>query len=104
MSGQIVTETVTSKEEGTRLDRWVKRRVQLTQGQVEKMLRTGQIRVDGARAKSNTRLSAGMQVRLPILSGDDDQSLRRIKRPRRRRKTASSCARSRSTKTTTCSP
>ena len=34
------------------------------------MLRTGQIRVDGARAKSNTRLSAGMQVRLPILSGD----------------------------------
>ena len=68
MSGQVVTETVTSKEEGTRLDRWVKRRVQLSQGQVEKMLRTGQIRVDGARAKSNTRLSAGMQVRLPILS------------------------------------
>jgi 23S rRNA pseudouridine955/2504/2580 synthase len=71
MSGQIVTETVTSKEEGTRLDRWVKRRVQLTQSQVEKMLRTGQIRVDGARAKSNTRLSAGMQVRLPILSTDE---------------------------------
>ena len=71
MSGQIVTETVTSKEEGTRLDRWIKRRVQLTQGQVEKMLRTGQIRVDGARAKSNTRLSAGMQVRLPILSTDE---------------------------------
>ena len=70
MSGQVVTETVTDKEEGTRLDHWIKRRVQLTQGQVEKMIRTGQIRVDGARAKSNTRLSAGMQVRLPILDGD----------------------------------
>ena len=70
MSGQVVTETVTDKEEGTRLDRWIKRRVQLTQGQVEKMIRTGQIRVDGARAKSNTRLSAGMQVRLPMLSAE----------------------------------
>ncbi|HPF23154.1 MAG TPA: RluA family pseudouridine synthase [Hyphomonas sp.] len=70
MSGQVVTETVTAKEDGTRLDRWIKRRVQLTQGQVEKMIRTGQIRVDGARAKSNTRLTTGMQVRLPILSAD----------------------------------
>ncbi|HPE47603.1 MAG TPA: RluA family pseudouridine synthase [Hyphomonas sp.] len=70
MSGQVITETVTDKEEGTRLDRWIKRRVQLTQGQVEKMLRTGQIRVDGSRAKANTRLSAGMQVRLPLLEGD----------------------------------
>ena len=70
MSGQIITETVSDKESGTRLDRWVKRRVQLTQGQVEKMLRTGQIRVDGSRAKSNTRLEAGQEVRLPILSAD----------------------------------
>lgn len=70
MSGQVITETVTDKEEGTRLDRWIKRRVQLTQGQIEKMLRTGQIRVDGARAKANMRLCTGMQVRLPILSTD----------------------------------
>ncbi len=67
MSGQIITETVTAKEDGTRLDRWVKRRVQLTQGQIEKLLRTGQIRVDGGRAKANTRLNTGMQVRLPML-------------------------------------
>ena len=56
MSGQIITETVTTKEEGTRLDRWIKRRVPVTQGQVEKWLRTGQIRVDGGRAKANMRL------------------------------------------------
>ena len=70
MSGQIITETVTDKEEGTRLDRWIKRRVPVTQGQVEKWLRTGQIRVDGGRAKANMRLSAGMAVRLPILDGE----------------------------------
>ncbi len=65
MSGQVITETVTVKEEGVRLDRWIKRRMRLTQGQIEKMLRTGQIRVDGSRAKSNKRLEAGMAVRLP---------------------------------------
>ena len=70
MSGQIVTETVSDKESGTRLDRWVKRRVPVTQGQIEKMLRTGQIRVDGARAKANTRLETGQQGRLPILEAD----------------------------------
>ncbi len=65
MSRQVVTETVTAKEGGVRLDRWVKRRMPMTQGQLEKLLRTGQIRVDGARAKANTRLETGMAVRLP---------------------------------------
>ena len=61
----IKTEIVTHEEAGARLDRWVKRRMSLTQGEVEKLLRTGQIRVDGARAKSNTRIVAGQEVRLP---------------------------------------
>ena len=65
MSGQVITETVSAKEEGVRLDRWIKRRMKITQGQIEKALRTGQIRVDGGRAKANTRLAAGMSVRLP---------------------------------------
>lgn len=65
MSGQVITETVSEKEAGVRLDRWVKRRMPMTQGELEKLLRTGQIRVDGARAKSSTRLQAGMDVRLP---------------------------------------
>ena len=65
MSGQVILETVSPKEEGVRLDKWVKRRLQVTQGQIEKLLRTGQIRVDGSRAKSNTRLEAGQEVRLP---------------------------------------
>jgi 23S rRNA pseudouridine955/2504/2580 synthase len=65
MSRQVITETVSEKEGGVRLDRWVKRRMPMTQGELEKLLRTGQIRVDGARAKANTRLEAGMSVRLP---------------------------------------
>ncbi|MEO0451919.1 MAG: RluA family pseudouridine synthase [Pseudomonadota bacterium] len=65
MSRQVITETVSAKEGGVRLDRWVKRRLPMTQGELEKLLRTGQIRVDGARAKANTRLEAGMAVRLP---------------------------------------
>lgn len=56
---------VTYEEAGARLDRWVKRRLSVTQGQIEKLLRTGQIRVDGSRAKANTRLEIGQIVRLP---------------------------------------
>jgi len=62
---EVRHETVKAEEAGARLDRWVKRRLDVTQGQVEKMLRTGQIRVDGAKAKSNTRLETGQDVRLP---------------------------------------
>lgn len=51
-----------------RIDRWLRRRYpQLTQGQVEKLLRTGQVRVDGARAKASDRLAAGQVVRVPPL-------------------------------------
>lgn len=69
MSG-VVTETVGAKEAGSRLDRFIKRRVRLSQGEVEKLLRTGQVRVDGGRAKANMRLEAGQLVRLPPLSAE----------------------------------
>jgi 23S rRNA pseudouridine955/2504/2580 synthase len=72
MSKQVVTETVSDQEGGVRLDRWIKRRMPMTQGQVEKLLRTGQVRVDGSRAKSNTRLEAGMEVRLPPYDHSSD--------------------------------
>ena len=43
-----------------RIDRWLRRRFpHLTQGQVEKLLRTGQVRVDGARVKASDRVCAG---------------------------------------------
>ncbi len=61
----IEIETVTAEETGSRLDRWLKRRRSLTQGEVEKWIRTGQVRVDGARAKSNTRIVTGQKIRIP---------------------------------------
>ncbi len=77
---QIVTETVTLEEEGARLDRWLKRRCPMPQAQIERLLRTGQVRVDGARAKANLRLAAGQEVRLPFFK--PDQAARKIRPPR----------------------
>lgn len=62
----VATLTVPPAEADTRLDRWLRRRFPaLTQGALQKMLRTGQVRVDGQRAEANTRLAAGQQVRVP---------------------------------------
>jgi 23S rRNA pseudouridine955/2504/2580 synthase len=55
-------------EEGVRLDRWFKRRwPHLNHVQLQKLLRSGQVRVDGSRAKADHRLAAGAQVRVPPL-------------------------------------
>lgn len=62
----ITTLKVPPAEDDTRLDRWLKRRFPaLTQGALQKMLRTGQIRVDGKKAEANTRLLAGQELRVP---------------------------------------
>jgi 23S rRNA pseudouridine955/2504/2580 synthase len=59
---------VTAADADTRLDRWLRRQVpNLPQGLLQKLLRSGQIRVDGKRAEANTRLAAGQQVRVPPL-------------------------------------
>lgn len=59
------------EDDGIRLDRWFKRHFPaLTHGMLEKLLRTGQIRVDGGRAKSSDRLAAGQVMRLPPLVTD----------------------------------
>ncbi len=57
---------ISREEDGIRLDRWFKRHYPgLTHGRLEKLLRTGQIRVDGKRAGASDRLAAGGRVRLP---------------------------------------
>ena len=51
-----------------RLDRWVRRRfTDFSQSQIERLCRKGQIRVDGGRIKSNTRVSPGQTIRIPPL-------------------------------------
>jgi 23S rRNA pseudouridine955/2504/2580 synthase len=65
---EVRTLYVDAGEAGVRLDRWFKRRwPHLNHVQIQKLTRSGQIRVDGARAKPDTRLAAGSQVRVPPL-------------------------------------
>jgi 23S rRNA pseudouridine955/2504/2580 synthase len=60
--------TVTEDEAATRLDRWFRRHFPgLTQGAIQKLCRTGQVRVDGRRAEAATRLMPGQAVRIPPL-------------------------------------
>lgn len=60
--------TVSEDEGEQRLDKWLRRRFpHVTQGAVEKMCRTGQVRVDSARAKASDRVAPGMVVRVPPL-------------------------------------
>ena len=57
---------VPADEDGTRIDRFLRRLVPgLTQGPVERMLRSGLIRLDGAKAKPAARMEAGQVLRLP---------------------------------------
>ena len=60
--------TVTEDEGEQRLDKWLRRRFpHLTQGAVEKLCRTGQIRVDKGRVKAADRVVPGQVVRVPPL-------------------------------------
>lgn len=71
---QVSQIDVSEEEDGLRLDRWFKRRFpMLTHGRLEKLLRTGQVRVDGARAKANARLATGQVVRVPPLGEDAEK-------------------------------
>ena len=55
-------------EAGSRLDRWFRRQFpHVTHGRLEKLLRTGQVRVDGRRAKAGQRLESGQIIRIPPL-------------------------------------
>ena len=77
MSG-LRTLTVAEAEGESRLDRWLKKRFpQITQGAIEKMCRTGQIRVDGGRVKASTRIGPGAQVRVPPLPKSDAPATKR---------------------------
>lgn len=67
MSG-VQTVTVGPDEGDQRIDRWLRKRFpQLTQGRIEKMCRKGELRLDGGRVKSASRVMPGQQVRIPPL-------------------------------------
>ena len=60
------TLSVATGDADIRLDRWFKRHYPaLGHGRLEKLLRTGQVRLDGARVKASARLAAGQRIRVP---------------------------------------
>lgn len=72
---EVRTLYVDAGEDGVRLDRWFKRRwPHLNHIQLNKLFRSGQVRVDGSRAKADTKLAAGSQIRVPPLPDAPDPS------------------------------
>lgn len=71
---KVTHHEVAGDEVGLRLDRWFKRRFpDVTHGRLQKWLRTGQVRVDGARAKTGSRLEAGQTIRVPPLGSEPNK-------------------------------
>jgi 23S rRNA pseudouridine955/2504/2580 synthase len=66
--------SVVAGESGMRLDRWFRQHFpQVTQGYLQKLLRTGQVRVDGGRAKAADRLEAGQEIRVPPVPAQQER-------------------------------
>lgn len=75
MSG-VQTKTVAPDESGMRLDRWFRTHFPgVRHGELEKLLRKGQVRVDGGRAKANRRVEAGEEIRIPPLADEAAKKL-----------------------------
>ena len=78
MSG-VATLEIAPEDGDQRLDRWFRRHYPaLGHGRLEKLLRTGQIRVNGKRARAGTRLEPGDRVRVPPMpEGAEERERRR---------------------------
>ncbi len=67
----VSSREVSGDEAGLRLDRWFKRHYPfLGHTRLEKLLRTGQVRVDGKRVKAGDRVEPGQMVRIPPLAAE----------------------------------
>src|SRR5437879_4527272 len=65
-SARVRMRAVTGDEAGLRLDRWFQRHFpELSHGALQKLLRTGQVRLDGKRVEGKDRIEPGQTVRLP---------------------------------------
>jgi 23S rRNA pseudouridine955/2504/2580 synthase len=71
-TSKVQTRTVAQDDAEMRLDRWFKRHFPaLGHGRLEKLLRTGQVRINGKRAEASSRVEAGDTIRVPPLPGLD---------------------------------
>jgi len=72
--GGVQTVEVAREDDALRLDKWFKKHYPgLTFGRLQKLLRTGQVRVDGCKVKElGLRLVPGQSVRVPPLEREKD--------------------------------
>ncbi len=64
----VVSIAVSGDEADLRLDRWFKRHYpELSHNHLQKLLRSGQVRVDGKRVKANLRVAPDQLIRVPPL-------------------------------------
>ena len=69
----VATRTVSDDEADIRLDRWFRRHFPgVPQSAIQRLCRTGQVRVDGRRADTATRLAPGQAVRVPPLPSEPE--------------------------------
>jgi 23S rRNA pseudouridine955/2504/2580 synthase len=92
MSAPVETILVKADEAGLRLDRWFRVHFpEIGYSYLQKLLRSGQVRVDSRRAQANWRLQAGQHVRVPQVVRTTGSSVRRsCRRPGFRRPIANS--------------
>ena len=81
MKQQVRQFTIGEDDDGIRLDRWFKRNLPaIGFATISRWARTGQIRVDGGRAKPEDRLAAGQVLRVPP-GGEAKHKAKKARRP-----------------------
>ena len=79
VSSGVQTVTVSAEEAGMRLDRFFAARFPgLAFSHIQRIVRKGEVRVNGKRADTKDRLDAGQQVRIPPLRFGDEKPERRL--------------------------
>jgi 23S rRNA pseudouridine955/2504/2580 synthase len=82
MSAPVETIEVKSSEAGVRLDRWFKTHFpEVGYSYLQKLLRTGQIRVDSRRVEANARLEAGAKIRVPKIVRQEKKAVSSVAPP-----------------------
>lgn len=83
MSSDVRQFIVKADDDGIRLDRWFKRNLPDTSfNLVSRWARTGQLRVDGARADPGDRIAAGQTIRVPPAEPPKAAAKPKVQRPR----------------------
>ncbi len=76
MSKELQFIKVKDDDDGQRLDRWIKKYIpDMPYVLAQKLLRKGQIRIDGKRAKPESRIEAGQEIKIPPFDITDKKNV-----------------------------